>query len=59
MYSDKSGTTYELTKSNFKDILGKAFADDTDLANQINSGDLKFKYLCLIYSAYTRILAGQ
>ncbi len=51
MYSD-NGTTYEVTKSNFVAILGKAFADDTDLASQINSGDLKFKYVDDIFNIY-------
>ncbi len=58
MYSE-NGTTYELTKSNFKDILGKAFADDTDLANQINGGDLKFKYLSDMFSIYKDFLDSK
>jgi hypothetical protein len=58
MYSD-NGTTYELTKDNFVEILGKAFADDTDLASQINSGNLKFKYLSDIFSIYKDFLDSK
>ena len=51
MYQD-GNTTYRLTKSNFIEVLSKAFADVPDLVQQIQNKKFKFKQLGDIFYQY-------
>jgi hypothetical protein len=56
MYSD-NGTTHELTRSNYKDILSKAFADYPALSQQIIDGYYKFREIDDIFDQYIKYLS--
>jgi hypothetical protein len=49
---EKDGTTFELDKKNFKEVLSKAFADYTDFASRISDGEYKFKSVWEIIDYY-------
>ena len=51
MYQE-GNTTYELTKSNYIDVLSKAFADVPDLVKDIQNKKYKFKQLGDIFYKY-------
>lgn len=51
MYQD-GNTTYRLTKSNYIEVLSKAFADVPDLVKRIQNGEFKFKQLDDIITQY-------
>lgn len=54
MYQEKGDDmTYPLTSKNYIDILSKAVADDTDLAEQIQAKQYKFKDLDKIFEQYS------
>ncbi len=51
MYQD-GNTTYKLTKSNYIEVLSKAFADVPDLVKRIQNEEFKFKQLDEIITEY-------
>jgi hypothetical protein len=51
MYQE-GNTTFEITKSNFIEVLSKAFADVPDVVKRIQNKELKFKNLEETFSEY-------
>jgi hypothetical protein len=49
---EENGTTYELKKSNYKQVLATIMADNTGVVNQINNNVWKFKDTYLIITEY-------
>jgi hypothetical protein len=49
---EENGTTYEITRSNFKEILTKVLVNKPDLIQQINDKTLKLKDMNKIISIY-------
>lgn len=51
---EKAGSTYEITKDNFAEIIKSAFPEDLDLQTRMASKELKFKHLDEIFEKYAK-----